>query len=67
MTDVKYPNINVQLTDEDDNAFSIMGAVSKALRKAGVPAEKIKKYTNESMSGDYDNLFRTAMSWVNVS
>ncbi len=66
MTDTKYPQIEVQLTGNDGNAFAIMGAVSKALRKGGVDAEEIKKYTDESMSGDYDNLLCTAMNWVTV-
>lgn len=67
MSDIKYPEVEVQLTGEDGNAFTIMGAVSKALRRAGVDAEEIKKYTEESMSGDYDHLLRTAMSWVSVT
>ena len=62
----KYPDIKVQLTGNDGNAWAIMGAVSKALRKGGVSAEEIEKYTNESTSGDYDNLLVTAMSWVDV-
>lgn len=66
MTEPKYPHITVQLTGNDGNAFAVMGAVSKALRRADVPAEEIKQYTDESMSGDYDNLLATAMSWVDV-
>ncbi len=66
MTDTKYPQIKVQLTGNDGNAWSIMGSVSRALRKGGVSAEEIKKYTEESMSGDYNNLLCTAMKWVDV-
>ena len=62
----KYPDIDVQLTGNDGNAYAIMGAVSQALRRAGVSKEEIDQYTKESMSGDYDNLLRTAMKWVNV-
>jgi ribosomal protein S9 len=62
----KYETVTVQLTGNDGNAFAIMGAVSKALRKAGADKEEIEQYMNESMSGDYDNLLRTAMQWVNV-
>jgi hypothetical protein len=62
----KYQTVTVKLTGNDGNAFSIMGAVSKALRKAGATAEEVEQYMNESMSGDYDNLLRTAMKWVNV-
>jgi len=63
----KYPEIEVQLTGQDGNAFAIMGAVSTALRKGGVPKEEINEYTTQSMSGDYDNLLRTATEWVSVS
>lgn len=63
----KYPEIEVELTGRDGNAFAIMGAVEKALRKGGISQDEISTYLKESMSGDYDNLLRTAMSWVSVS
>lgn len=62
----KYPDIKVRLAGEDGNAFAIMGAVRKALRRAGVSVEEIDEYTKASTSGDYDNLLRVAMSWVTV-
>ena len=31
----KFPEIDVQLTGEDGNAFAVLGKVSKALRRAG--------------------------------
>jgi hypothetical protein len=62
----KYETVTVKLVGNDGNAFSIMGAVSKALRKAGASQDEIQEYMTESMSGDYDNLLRTAMKWVNV-
>lgn len=62
----KYPEIFVQLTGNDGNAFAIMGAVQSALRKANVSADEISGYIRESMSGDYNNLLRTAMDWVEV-
>jgi hypothetical protein len=65
--ETKYPEIEVQLTGESGNAFAVMGAVSKALRRAGVPKEEITQYQKESMSGDYDNLLATACKWVSVS
>lgn len=62
----KYETVTVKLTGNDGNAFSIMAQVSKAIRKAGATPEEVEQYMNESMSGDYDNLLRTAMKWVNV-
>jgi hypothetical protein len=64
---VKYPEIEVQLSGEDGNAFAIMGAVSKALRRAGVSKEERDAYYAESTSGDYDHLLQTAMRWVTVA
>lgn len=62
----KYPDIKVKLTGTDGNAFAIMGKVTEALRKHGISEEEINIYTDESMSGDYDNLLRTATQWVSV-
>ena len=64
--DTRYPDIEVQLTGRDGNAFAIMGAVKGALRKAGVPQHEIDQYIEESMSGDYNHLLVTAMEWVEV-
>lgn len=62
----KY-NVEVQLSGQDGNAFAIMGSVQKALKQAGATKEDIDTYLSESMSGDYDNLLRTAMKYVEVN
>jgi hypothetical protein len=62
----KY-DIEVELVGHDGNAFAIMGKVKDALKRNGASSEDIDEYMKESMSGDYDNLLRTAMEWVNVS
>jgi hypothetical protein len=61
----KY-DVTVQLVGEDGNAFAIMGKVQRALKKAGATESELNQYLNESTSGDYDNLLRVAMEWVNV-
>jgi hypothetical protein len=66
MSDVKYPDIEVELVGQDGNAFAIMASVSKAMRRAKVSQAEIDKYLEESTSGDYDNLLATAMRWVSV-
>ena len=63
----KYPKIEVQLTGKDGNAFSILGAVSKAMKKAKVAPEEVKAFMKEAMAGDYAQLLRTCMTWVTVS
>lgn len=65
-TTPKYPEVNVQLTGNDGNAFAIMGRVSRALRDAG-HAGDVAEYRIESMDGDYDNLLRVAAKYVTVS
>ena len=65
--EVKYPNVKVQLSEEDGNAFSIIGRVRRALLKGGVAPDQIEEYCKEAMSGDYDHLLQTTMKWVDVS
>lgn len=66
MAEVKYSDVEVQLSGEDGNAFFVIGRVSSALRRAGVPSEEISEFTDEAMSGDYDNVLQTCMKWVTV-
>ena len=42
------------------------GAVSAALRQAGVSDEEITLFLEESTSGNFDDLLVTAMKWVDV-
>jgi hypothetical protein len=60
----RYPDVQVQLTGEDGNAFAILGRTAAALRRAGVPQEQIDDYFAEATSGDYDHLLQTTMRWV---
>lgn len=64
---MKYPKIRVQLTGEDGNAFSIMGKVIRAMKKANVSKDDIDSYTKEATEGDYNHLLATTMKWVHVS
>ena len=56
----------VQLTGNDGNAFAVMGAVTRALRKAGYTNEEVHEYQSQAMSGDYNNLLAVSMRWANV-
>lgn len=62
----KYPHIEVQLSGEDGNAFMIIGRVRSAMRRADVPSGEIDDFTRQASSGDYDNVLRTCMEWVDV-
>jgi hypothetical protein len=60
----RYPDVQVQLSGEDGNAFAILGRTASALRRAGVPKAEIDEYLAEATSGDYDHLLQTTMGWV---
>jgi|SRR6266536_389757 len=62
--DTRYPDIHVKLVGTDGNAFSILGTVSKAMRRAGLGKTEIDAFMKEAMSGDYNNLLATCMRWV---
>ena len=64
--DVHYPQVMVELTGTDGNAFAILGKVQKALRAAGAPAEDVTAYFDEATAGDYDHLLKVTMTWVDV-
>lgn len=69
MTDItrpKYPEIEVQLTGDDGNAFYVVGKVRKALLRGGVDREEVELFVNEATSSDYDSLLATCMRWVEV-
>ena len=66
MIDILYPNITVKITDDDGNAFYILGKVMKALREAGLDKQEVDLFYKDATSGDYDHLLQTVMRWVNV-
>jgi len=61
--DPKFPDVTVQLSEEDGNAGAIMGRCAKAARRAGVEKDDINQFRKECMSGDYDHLLQTCMKW----
>jgi hypothetical protein len=63
----KYPNIKVQLTGRDGNAFFVLGTMQRAFKKAKVSETEIKSFMDEAMNGDYDHLLATCMNWAEVS
>ena len=55
--------IKVKLVGEDGNAFAIIARVSKALRQGG-HADLVEPYRKEAMAGDYNNMLRATMEYV---
>ena len=64
----KFPEVEVQLSGNDGNAFAIMGAVAKAMKRAGVSKEDVDQYQVDAMGSEsYDALLQTTMKTVTVS
>ena len=65
--EVKYPEVEVELTGTDGNAFAIIGAVQKETRRA-VGYDEAASYVAEAYEcQSYDALLQHAMRTVNVS
>lgn len=61
----KFPNVEVQLSGEDENVFAIMSRVSNAMRKARVSQSDIDAYRSEIFnSKSYDEALRATTRWV---
>mgnify|MGYP001214909909 CR=1 FL=1 len=57
--------LTVKLIGKDGNAFFILGTVRKALLRAG-RKEEADEFMRKATSGDYDNLLRVVMEYVDV-
>lgn len=66
MTDIKFPEVVVELIGQDGNAFAIMGQVTKAMRRAGISPVHIDEYRTKAMSGDYNHLLQVTFQTVTV-
>lgn len=64
---VKFPEVEVDLIGRDSNAFGIIAAVRKALKRGGASKEQTDLFVQEATSGDYDQLLLTVMKWVSVN
>jgi len=58
-------DLTVNLIGGDGNGFAILGVVRRALQRAGY-YDLADQYMKEATSGDYDNLLRMTMDYVNV-
>jgi hypothetical protein len=66
MTEIRYPEVTVELVGQHGNAYNVIGIVRCALRDAGVSEIEVSQFHTEATSGDYDNLLQTCMRWVDV-
>lgn len=64
--EVKYPNVTVELSESDGNAFVVLGKCAKAARRAGLTPYEVAEFTTEARMGDYDHLLQTCFKYFNV-
>jgi hypothetical protein len=69
---VKYPEVLVRLDGPGDD-FRIIGQVTKAMRRVGIPEEEIENFCDEAISGHdrdllriYRDLLRICGRWVTL-
>lgn len=63
----KFPQVEVQLSGEDGNAFTIIAKVRAALREALVAPDEINRFQLEAIgSRSYDELLQYVMRTVTV-
>jgi len=63
---VLYPEVSVQLTGRDGNAFSIIGEVNRQLRRAG-HVEALEPFMAEATAAEsYDQFLQVVMKTVSV-
>ena len=48
----------------DGNAYCVMGYTARAMRREGFSQEEIDEMHKKAQSGDYDNLLRVCMDYV---
>lgn len=66
MTEIKYPDITVNIIGQNGNAFCILGICKKAMERAKLPQIEIDAFMAEATSGNYDHLLATVMAWFEV-
>jgi hypothetical protein len=66
VADKPEPRPVVQLSEMDGNAYAIIGAVVKALRRAGASERHVDAFVHEAMASDYDGLLQAAMRYAVV-
>ena len=62
---VRHPQVRVRLTGPV-NDFCILDCVTKALRKAGVPAEEIDQFCDQALAATENDLLPICRQWVTL-
>lgn len=65
-TTPRYPDLAVQLTGIDGNAFQVLGTCKLAMLEAGLSNEDVREFMDQACAGDYDHLLRVCAAWFDV-
>lgn len=65
-TNIKHPDISVQLSGQDGNVFNLMGIVIRALRSSGFGDEVDDFVSEVTSSKSYHEALAVMMQWVDV-
>jgi len=57
--------IELKLIGTDGNAFALLGKAVGALRRNGFK-DRVKEFTDDATSGDYNHLLAVMMKWFEV-
>jgi hypothetical protein len=64
--DIQYPQVTVQLTGQDGNAFNIIGLIRQAIAREVGETEAKAWSVGAMMCGSYDELLVLAQTTVHV-
>lgn len=56
----------VEIIDQDGNAFSILAKCQSAARRAAWDERYLEEFLDEATAGDYNHLLRTVMHYFTV-
>jgi len=56
----------IDLGNMDGNAFSMLGAARKALKKAGYSKEELEEFTKDATSADYDHVLQVIFNHCEI-
>lgn len=67
MTDIKYPEITVELIGKNGNIFNLIACCLDAMRRAGLDKQERDNFEKEVTSArNYNEALQIIMSWVDV-
>lgn len=61
-----YPHVVLDGDELDGNALSLIGAVTSALREAGIPDEGVDAVFEKAIPGDYSHVLKTVTGLVTI-